>query len=174
MMPSHKASRSGFTLIEMLISIVIFTVMVLFLYQTLDTLRSANNFYGEKVDALAHEQKVLKTLYLDIALSRPKSLRILNDDREHDVLLMQTSNSVHHRIMPYVGYILKEGMLYRIESLQPLTYPFEHDIHADVDVLMKLNAFRIYSSNAGGITRYLVHLRPGKENRLLKVRAFNQ
>lgn len=164
--------RHGFTLIEMMIAISIFSVMVLFLYESLSQLRTANSFYSEKVRMLSERQKVYKTLYLDLALSIPKSVKIRNIDKESDFVTMQTSHSVHHRIMPFVAYLVKEGRLYRIESSKAFEQPLRRDVDLIVDTLMEAKTFRLYASASA--EHHLLHFEDGNGFNLIKVRALNQ
>ena len=160
----------AFTLLEMLIAITIFSLIVLYLYQSLSTLNSTNRFYGEKLNSMSHDQKLLKTIYLDLSTAVIRTVNIINEDPFTDIVLMQTAHSVHRRIMPYVGYIIKEGELFRIESSQKLSYPLSIENEMVVDELGQIQHFRLYSSPTHFLLDYRSH---SKEPRLLKIRALN-
>lgn len=163
--------KRGFTLIELMISITILSVIMLFLYQSLASLRSSNTFYGDRLSAIADQQKLLKALYLDFALSAPGSVSIQNLDSHGDMVMMQTSHSVHQRIMPYVGYIFNDEELFRIESSQKFAYPLFGDEEMVVDSLGAVNHFRLYRSR----THFLLDMqREGEQSVLFKIRALNQ
>ena len=165
-----NASSGGFTLLELMISIIILSLIMLYLYQSLSSLRTANTFYGEKLELMARESKLLKVLYLDLSLSKKGSVTVTNEDKQTDIVLMQTSNSIHRRIMPYVGYIIKEGVLYRVESLDKLTYPLGNDLEMDVDEVGKVATLRLYGSK----THFLLHLAQAKgDDILVKIRQLN-
>ena len=53
--------RRAFTLIEMMIAITLFSVVMIFLYQSVASLGKSNRFYGEKLEAITTEQFLLKT-----------------------------------------------------------------------------------------------------------------
>jgi len=166
-----SASRGGFTLMELLIAITLLSVIMLYLYETLSTLRSSNAFYGDRLVAIANQEKLLKTFYLDLALSTPGSVDVQNQDKHADIVLMQTSHSVHQRIMPYVGYIFNNHQLYRIESSAKITYPLYGDEEMVVDSLGAANHFRLYESR----THFLLDMqREGEQSVLFKIRALNQ
>jgi hypothetical protein len=61
---------------------------------------------------------------------------------------LKTSNSLHRRIKPYVTYVVKDSVLYRLESLEQFYQaqlrfdnPFVYDVFGEV------NSFRIYRSS---------------------------
>lgn len=162
--------RSAFTLIEMMIAITLFSVVMIFLYQSMATLDRSNQFYGNRLESIESEQALLKTLYLDLSLSQAKNGEIDNINKDEDMIFMQTSHVVHSHVMPYVIYFVKDKHLYRIESATKLTYPFESNINALIDDFGEVKTFRVYKNS----THFLLHLnRDGKENTLMKIRYLN-
>jgi len=162
--------RSAFTLIEMMIAITLFSVIMIFLYQTMAKIDSSNRFYSEKLEAITTDQELMKTLYLDLALSLPNQGAIDNIDRNVDMLFLQTSHVIHTHVMPYIVYFLKEKHLYRVESATPLTYPFESNLNVLIDDFGHVETFRVYKNS----THFLVHLsRNGREDNLFKIRHLN-
>jgi prepilin-type N-terminal cleavage/methylation domain-containing protein len=139
--------RKGFTLIEMMVAISIFALIIVFLYQSYASLNASNQKLQQTTKALEHFGKIKRTIFLDFALALNDKVTVIHQDREHDVVFLATSNSVHHRFHPNVAYIVKEGALYRMESLKPfVTYPLESDRIGDVDFLAKVNRFRVYKA----------------------------
>lgn len=172
--------RKGFTLIELMISIVILSIMMLYLYETYSSLNISNSIYGNKTETLKGEQLKQKVIYLDMSLSLNKSIQILNQDKEEDVLFMQSSHSLHKRHNPYIAYILKEKKLYRLESLKPFVeYPLGVDSDFVVDYMGEIDSFRVYknSKKVEEIIEeiYLVHIDFKREGDiLLKVKVLNE
>ncbi len=159
--------RHAFTLIEMMIAITLFSVIMIFLYQSMARLDRSNQFYSEKLHGIVTEQSLFKTLYLDLSLSLPNSGVIDNINRDEDMIFMQTSHVVHTHVMPYVVYFVKEKHLYRVESAAKLSYPFESNINALIDDFGPIKKFRIYKNS----THFLLHINiDGKEDTLLKIR----
>ncbi len=146
--------RKAFTLLEMLIAISLLSIIVIFLYNTYASLQKSNNFYGKELASASHEQKLRKTIYLDLALSLPESIALTNLDKDSDVLILQSSHSVHRRIMPYIAYMLKEGHLLRIESSQELLYPLTGNEEMLIDDLGEMKSFRVFQKE----NAFLVHL----------------
>lgn len=159
--------RHAFTLIEMMIAITLFSVVMIFLYQSMATLDKSNQFYSDKLHSISTEQSLFKTLYLDLSLSEPNSGEINNINRDEDMLFLQTSHVVHTHVMPYIVYFVKDKHLYRVESATKLSYPFESNINALIDDFGEVKKFRLYKNS----THFLLHLNiNGKENNLLKIR----
>ena len=162
--------RRGFTLIEMMIAISLFSVVMIFLYQAMNTIDKSNRFYGDKLKTIVSTQKLTKTLYLDLALSLPNSGEINSVNRNEDMLFLQTSHVVHEHVMPFVLYYVQDKNLYRIESAQKLEYPFDSNINVSIDDFGPIHTFRIYKNS----THFLLHLsNDGKEEHLIKVRYLN-
>ena len=171
--------RRAFTLIEMMIAIVIFSLIVLFLYKSYDALRQSNQKYTTMTKEIRRLWRIKKMLYLDFALLIKSDVSVLNQERNEDVVLLQTSNSLHNRFYPYVAYVVKEGTLYRLESLRKLSYPFDAQTTADVDEIAKVTRFRIYKAlkkeNETAAAYYLIDIKLADGRRILyKVRAFNE
>jgi prepilin-type N-terminal cleavage/methylation domain-containing protein len=165
-------SRSAFTLLEMMISILIFSLISIYLYQTLGTLRASNDKFGERVSEITEAQLRVKTLFLDLALSQAKSVTIDEADRGLDELWMQTTHSLHRRTLPYVGYLIRDRVLYRVESprLPSDSEPLEVIEHIVVDKLGPVERFRVYA----GKSHFLVDFKPRSERaQLFKIPALN-
>lgn len=162
-------SSKAFTLLEMLIAIVIFTLISIFLYRSLSTVNSTNRFYGQQLNRISYEQKLLKTLYLDLSMAVIRSVFIINQDKDTDVVLMQTSHSVHQRILPYVGYVVRNKKLYRIESSDKLAYPFNEETEMVVDEVGEIEHFRLYASK----THFLLDYSSNEDPKLMKIRGLN-
>jgi prepilin-type N-terminal cleavage/methylation domain-containing protein len=162
--------RRAFTLVEMMIAITLFSVVMIFLYQSVASLRKSNQFYGAKLEVITTEQFLLKTLYLDLALVVPNTDETININKNEDIVLMQTSNIIHTHVMPYVAYFMKNKHLYRIESATKLKYPFEHDLNVIIDDFGEANLFRLYKNS----THFLLDINlDGKTDNLLKIRNLN-
>ena len=172
--------KKGFTLIEMMVAIAIFSLVVIMLYRSYDSLQKNSSKYREKQEKMQRLWRLKKTIFLDFSLVLNGEAAVLHQDRNRDILYLHTSNSVHDRINPYVAYVFKGERLYRLESLHDYgPYPFGSDIDADVDMIAKIKKFRIYKAlakqNKQIVTYFLVDisLQSGEEI-LYKIKALNQ
>lgn len=165
--------RKAFSLVELMISIVILSIMMLFLYKSYSGLNKSNKLFDVEVQKVAKIEKIKNTLYLDIMLSQ--SVLIQNQDNKEDVVFLQTRNSVHDRFNPYVAYLLKDKKLYRLESLKELReYPLAADSEFVVDELGSVKIFRLYASKEAASKSYLLHiLFDDGEEILLKIKSLN-
>lgn len=136
--------RKAFTLIEMMISISILSIMMIYLYKTNSSVNQSNIFYEREVNKLNHLTLKKRVLFLDISLSLYQQISIVHIDKESDILFLQTTNSLHRRVNPFVVYIVKNEKLYRLESLKKLTYPFSDADKFDVDCFGDIDIFRVY------------------------------
>ena len=170
-MRALRSAKPAFTLIEMMISISILSVIMIFLYGSLNSLQKSNAFYGRELEEMASRHQLIKTLYLDFSLLQPEGYEIIDESKAFHSVLMQTSHSHHQRFMPYVAYIVKEKILYRLESLDPITFPLNADADLHVDVLARVEEFLVYKNP----THTLIYLKDShNEVELLKVRTLNE
>lgn len=172
--------RKAFTLIEMMISVVILSIIMLFLYESYAALNRSNSFYEKRAETIKNELLKKRVVFLDFSLALYQSVKVLNQDRNEDVVFMQSSNSLHKRFNPYIAYFVKEEKLYRLESLKPfLEYPLEADSNFIVDYIGAVDGFRVYKSvqtkEETIFENYLVHIDFTKDDdTLLKVKVLNE
>jgi len=159
--------RKAFTLIELMISIIILSVLMLFLYKTYSGLNRSNKIYEVEVQKIKKIELVKKVIYLDISLGITDKVKIINQSKTEDVFFMQTSHSIHDRVNPYLAYIVKDKKLYRLESLKEFKdYPLSVDSEFDGDYLGEVKIFRLYKSKEKSGS-YLVQVIFEKEDEIL-------
>ena len=171
--------RNAFTLIEMMIAIVIFSLIVVFLYRSYGALKQSNEKYATITKRMERMWRLKKMLYLDFALSLKSDVSVLNQERNEDVVILQSANSIHNRFNPYIAYVMRDGWLYRLESLRKLQYPFGADVGGDVDKVAQVKRFRVYKAmkkeNQNAVSYYLVDIKlENGESILYKIRSLNE
>lgn len=166
--------KKAFTLIELIISISILSLMMLYLYQSYASLNQSNTILKKEVSEVLNTQELRKVLFLDFSLAKANSIQIENLSKREDFVSLQTSNSLHQRFNPYVAYIVKENKLYRLESLNSFTgYDLTQEQLFDVDSIGEVNNFRIYKSTNLQHSTYLIDITFQRmDNILLKVEPF--
>ena len=153
-----------------MIAISLFAVVMIFLYQAMATVDKSNVFYTKRLKEITTQQALFKTIYLDLALSQPKTGQIESISKKEDMVFMQTAHVIHTHVMPYVVYFVKDKHLYRVESANKLTYPFESNINAIVDDFGPVEKFRVYKNS----THFLLDINiNGKDENLMKIRQLN-
>ena len=60
-----KNIKKAFTLLEVLISITIFSIIIIFLYQSLEITQKSNNFYSDKLELKQDDNSLKKMFFLD-------------------------------------------------------------------------------------------------------------
>lgn len=149
--------RRAFTLIELMVSISILSIMMIFLYKSYSSLNKSNSFFKKEVLEIESEELKKRVLFLDfsLALSKETEISILNQEKNEDIVFFQSSNSVHCRYNPYIAYIIKESKLYRLEFTE---YLLDADSEFSVDYFGEVDGFRVYKSQTQGREQYLIHI----------------
>ena len=70
--------RRSFTLIEMMIAIVIFSLIVVFLYKSYDALKRSNEKFTQISKEMDRLWRIKRMLYLDFALALRSDVSVLN------------------------------------------------------------------------------------------------
>lgn len=172
-MKTHHSMRNAFTLIELMVSITILSIMMVFLYKSYASLNKSNSNFKQEIKILENIKLKKKTIFLDFSLVKPKSMKIVEDSRDIDIVRFQTSNSLHRRFNPYVAYIITQNKLYRIESLKQINYPLDLSSEFDVDEFGEVSRFRVFESK--NKDAYIVDvIFKDLQKILLKIKALNE
>jgi len=167
--------KKAFTLIELMISIMILSILMLFLYKSYSDLNRSNKHYTEALSELTRSELLKKTLYLDLLLASHKSFIIEHVEKEFDMISFQSKHSVHRRINPYICYLVKDKKLYRLESLLQITATdFNRDIAYDIDKIAEVKKFKLFGTRDNKKDLYLLDMRlKNSESTLLKIKVLN-
>ena len=153
--------RRAFTLMEMLISIFILSLVLAYLYESIDSLKFTNNFYEEKSKKLKQFQKMALVLKNDLFMA--KDIKFLDkDSKDYTILKIDhTRNSLYDISAPCVVWFVlkKEDTLVRFESAKDIKFPPPYDdiqkIHKDI-VAKECKTFKLYrSSDKKSILAYI-------------------
>ena len=118
--------KRAFTLIELMVSIALTAIVVLFLYKALSSQNIANERLSKNFLKLDKKEKVFNLLYKDFIQSTlVKTEPLFN--KSYDILYLQTRNSLHNIPFSYVAYYVnsKDKTLVRLESAYPFKIPLE-------------------------------------------------
>jgi len=133
-------NKKAFTLIEILVSISLFMIIILFLYQALDMTQKSNNFFASKLEKRETEDYIKKILFLDMISKNNKitNNNIITNKDKNSILLFTTSTIYHNPFYTNVTYMLsKNGDFLRIESkdrfnIKDLRDNFFDDAYIDI------------------------------------------
>jgi len=137
--PSKKLfPKGGFTLLEVLISVIILLFLFVVMENVLGMLGKGDKLLKSKVEG--KESHLVSLLYYD--LFNAKKIKVVSTSNPSiDILLLRTTNSLYKIPFPYVKWIVKNGVLYRIESPKGWNNPLPFTIDK---VASKISTFKLY------------------------------
>ncbi|ADR33877.1 N-terminal methylation motif domain protein [Sulfuricurvum kujiense DSM 16994] len=146
--------KKGFTLVELLVSILLFGLITVILFGTIDNLRAQLSFFKEKERHLGEKNQILSLMRGDY--DRPASLKILatSEKNFNTVSISGSNRSLYGIYRPNVIWMVikSDNTLIRLESASPITLPLRpesiYQIHSDV-VGKECEIFRVYESSSG-------------------------
>jgi len=143
--------KKSFTLLELIISITLFMIIVVFLYKTLDQTKYSNNLFSNKQEILKQSNHLHNIFLEDIA--EASSITINYDKNKNAIVKIVTDNTYHNSFFNNITYFIGHSKeLIRIESkevfntLQPIKDDFYHNAFIDV-LLEDVEYFDMKNSN---------------------------
>jgi len=139
--------KKSFTLIEVIISIIIFSIIMIFMSNVIDSLNSSVKTLNHNYNKNRFNSYTIKTLYTDILNSDYITLK--NKNKNYSILYLKTSNSLYNIAMPYVIWYVskKDNTLMRLESSKKINLPIKEDKNILLDrFLNNIKIFKIYKN----------------------------
>jgi len=133
--------RRAFSLIELMISVILLSIIVTFLYQAVAQLQNSNVKLIKSTDKTLVRENLLKMMYNDFF--NATSVKKLKEIDKTDLILMQSSNSFYGMSMPYVHYQVNDGVLRRIESTTQ-NLDFENHFFYFDTLAQEVKMFKVY------------------------------
>jgi len=167
--------RRAFTLIELVMAVLILSILLIFLYKSYADLNRSNRVYTEAAKQLDTKARLKKSIYLDLLLASKESILHEQEDQKFDFISFMTEHSLHRRIKPYVSYVVKEHILYRLESREQIkSQDIGTDIAFDIDKIGNVEKLKFFPEKKDKRAFYLLDLRlKGEEQVLLKIKVLN-
>ena len=137
---SQFGRKKAFTLVEVLISITLFMIMVLFLYKTLDQTKHSNNIFAKKEQSVKEINTLYKIFLEDIA--EASTVKIAYDRDSNTILKVVTDNTYHQAYFNNITYLISSNSkLVRIESkdefkMSDTPYDFYENNASYIDILL--------------------------------------
>jgi len=135
--------KKSFSLIELLISITIFSFVYLVMSNIITELKTSENFIKHNYKKFDYKEKILKTLYMDML--NATYFKIVKRNNKFSTIYLRTTNSLYNLSYPFVvWYVTGSGNLIRVESLNKRFLPLEK-----IGYLYdfgKVKIFRIYQN----------------------------
>ncbi len=108
--------KRSFTLVEMIISITLFSIVLVFLYKALDITKLSNQFYNKKLIQFEAKSDIKKLIFTDI-LNKDNNITMKIDKNKNTILQFNSSNTYHNPFYTNITYLIsKNNNLLRLES----------------------------------------------------------
>lgn len=144
-------SKKAFTLLEVIISITIFMIVLLFLYKTLDQTKHSNSLFATKDKDILKLNHLNNIILEDIAESID-NVKVSFDDDKNARVIMKSNNSYHNPYFNNIVYLISSnGKFVRIESLNKFEFEntnYEFYDNSFIDVLLEDIEFFDYSNDS--------------------------
>lgn len=142
--------KRGFTLIEVMISVVLMGIIISYLYGTLGGLRHSNSLLENRDKQLYKNEIFLNILNRD--LLETKTLAIRKTKTLNSILALRTKNSIYNAHFVYVKWFLNidKNILVRAESVKDFTLPVTmgREFAVRFDIFKEdVEFFKIYKSH---------------------------
>lgn len=143
--------KKSFTILELIISITIFMIIIIFLYKVLDQTKFSNNLLALKEKTLQKSNDLHNLLLEDV--SESTKINVFVTKEKTAIVKIYTTNSYHNPFYKYVTYMIgSNNKLLRIESLNEFLNektPIEFFDNAYIDILMEnIELFELKNSGS--------------------------
>lgn len=156
--------KNAFTLIEVLISVTIFSIVMIFLYQALEITKTTNNFYEDKLEVYKTKSDLKKLFFDDFlySIDENNSISITQDKNKNNLVSLNTYNTFHNSFYTHIVYFIsRENELIRIESSnkfnkENITTDFLNKSYIDI-IMDNIEVFKITpnKTSSGLYTLYI-------------------
>jgi type II secretory pathway pseudopilin PulG len=158
--------KKSFTLLEVLISITLFMIVMLFLYKTLDQTKYSNKLFSSKEESLKLSNDLYDIFLEDVAQS--ESIKIILDKDKRSIVKIVSSNTYHNSFYTHITYLIgSNDKLLRIESkseFKEVETPYEFYEDSFIDILLEeIEVFEVQK----GTSSYLFAIKQKDKQRVL-------
>jgi len=143
----YYTNKKAFTLLEVLISIMLLSLVLMALYKSSDILRASNKNLFNHLEKTSNALKGAKTLYMDI-LQSDGNITIVNKHKLNHIIINSTKNTIYQLNSAKVIWLVykEENQLLRIEGNQfKLPLRLEEKVAID-KIVDNIELFKVYRS----------------------------
>lgn len=137
-MKTTPFSNKGFTLIEILVSVVLIGLITLFVSSTIYQTKKNNKLFQDKIKKNSQNEIFLNILYDDLALSDDLNI---SSYKRYSIISFSSNNSVYGISHPYIVWLVlkKDNAITRLESARKIILPINSDMQKYIymDIVQK-------------------------------------
>jgi len=155
--------KKAFTLIEIILSIFLFSIIMMFLFKATANLRHNNKNFQISINKDTKKLKFIALLQKDLIMSNSKSFKFNNTNKDKTIITFRTNNSIYNISKPYVTWrVLKNSnKLVRVESNQQ--YNKNNENYHLIVASDNCKIFQIYKGKKG----YLIYIKDNLDKELI-------
>jgi len=142
----YKSKREAFTLLEVLISIMLLSLVLMALYRSTDILRASNKNLFKHLEHSSDSIKGANCLYIDL-LQSDNNITINTKKKFHQISIQSTQHSLYGLYFVKVVWLVykKDNTLLRIEG-NNFKLPLKSEKNVAIDTITKnIELFKAYS-----------------------------
>jgi len=166
-----KNIKRSFTLIEVIISITLFSIIIIFLYSTLNITQRSNQVFKDELNKNIDKEDIKFIFFEDLINSKNK-IKIYEDKDKNTILTFSTNNTFHNPFYTNITYLLgRKNNLLRIESNikydSKKIYQFKDNENRYIDKLVEnIKLFRVYQDDKNK-KKYTIYILYNNEKELI-------
>ena len=163
--------KKAFTLLEVVISITLFMILLIFLYKTLDQTKHSNNQVINQSKSLKYKNE-LYDIFLEDILESLSKIEIKSDNDKNSLLRFVSSNSYHNSFFNHITYLISSNnKLIRMESKEKFNLsdtPIDFYDYSFIDVLLEdIELFEVKENTVNGNKNYVLIVKQKDEKRIV-------
>ncbi len=166
-----KNIKRSFTLIEVIISITLFSIIIIFLYSTLNITQRSNQVFKDELNKNIAKEDI-KFIFFEDLINSKNTIKIYEDKDKNSILTFSTNNTFHNPFYTNITYLIsKKNNLLRIESNLPYDskkiYQFKDNENRYIDKLVEnIKLFRVYQDDKNK-KKYTIYILYNNEKELI-------
>lgn len=151
--------KKAFTLLELVISITIFMIIIVFMYKSLDDTKITNSKFSEYINKDLKVNEIYQIIYEDIA-EKINDIEINIDKNKNSIISFKSKNSYYKPFYTNILYLQVDDKFVRIESLNKIdlknfSYGYLEDAYVEI-LLENITSFKVIkNSNSSKTTLFL-------------------
>ena len=137
-MKTPPSANKGFTLVEVLVSIVLIGLIALFVSSTIYQTKNNNKLFQDKIKKNSQNEIFLNILYDDLIQSSDLNI---SGNKRYAIIGFSSNHSVYGVSHPYIVWLVlkKDNTLARLESARKIILPIKDDMQKYIymDIVQK-------------------------------------